>query len=288
MAPLGMLRPRPSGPNSLTASPARMHITCVAVGVVNQQSLNRRNRQDGTTWTTLDQPTVIFLTLRFVFNVHTCVAVGIASAGGATSICNTADFTSWQPPLDPFRISANSSRRCPNETTCIARRHELHSTPYAVGTSNNGSTWSSQSPPANAIDLTGISCSAAEDCVAVGSTGNTGAGSTIMGTTTGGLSWTSQNAPAGTGQLNSVSCPTTADCFAVGRQLGSGLGQRGYAWSSTVDPSRRSVASMPSHVQRPRTALRSGSASSAALSSSAPSTRVRAGPSESFRLESAF
>ena len=75
---------------------------------------------------------------------------------------------------------------CPSETTCIAVGTNLSSTPYVVGTSNNGSTWSLQSPPSNAVDLTGISCSAAEDCVAVGNTGNLGAGSTIMSTTTGG------------------------------------------------------------------------------------------------------
>ena len=97
--------------------------------------------------------------------------------------------------------------QCDGPTTCIAVGTNLTSNPYVIGTSNNGTTWTAQHVPDNAVDLTGISCSTAEDCVAVGNSGNTAAGSTIMSTISGGSSWTQQVPPDGTSQLKSVACP---------------------------------------------------------------------------------
>ena len=122
--------------------------------------------------------------------------------------------------------------------TCIAVGTNLSSTPYVIGTSNNGSTWSAQIPPPNAVDLTGISCSGAVDCIAVGNNGNMGAGSTIMGTTNGGLSWVAQNPPSGTSRLNAVSCPSTADCFAAGVDSVLTSVNAGYAWSAAIVPAQ--------------------------------------------------
>ncbi len=113
----------------------------------------------------------------------------------------------------------------------------LDSTPYAIGTSNNGSSWSRQHPPPNAVDLTGISCSSYVDCIAVGSSGNPGAGSTIMGTITGGLSWTAQNPPPGIGTVNAVSCPSPADCFAAGVDAVLSTQNAGHAWAPEPIPS---------------------------------------------------
>ena len=133
---------------------------------------------------------------------------------------------------------------------------------------------------ANAVDLTGISCSDAEDCVAVGNTGNLGAGSTIMGTTTAGLSWTAQNPPPGTSRLSSVSCPSTADCFAVGVNSVLASVNEGYAWSPQTDSFRRHRPERHFVRRRRPTARRWGSASSGARSSSGPSTRARHWTSE--------
>ena len=74
-----------------------------------------------------------------------------------------------------------NSVACPDETTCIAVGTNLDSASYVIGTSNNGSTWSLQGTPPTAVDLTGISCSAPEDCIAVGNSGNTGAGQPLWG-----------------------------------------------------------------------------------------------------------
>ena len=105
-----------------------------------------------------------------------------------------------------------------------------------IGTLNNGSTWSLQSPPANAVDVTGISCANAADCIAVGNNGNNGAGSTIMATTNGGAAWTAEMPPAGISRLSSVSCPSTADCFAAGDTTVLTSTNAGYAWRAQSIP----------------------------------------------------
>ena len=132
---------------------------------------------------------------------------------------------------------------CPLATTCIAVGTNLSSTPYVVETSNNGDTWSLQTPPSNAVDLTGISCSAPEDCVAVGNTGNLGAGSTIMTTTTGGLSWTAQSPPSGTSRLEFGVVPDHRRLLRSGSRLCPCVGQRRSCLEPTID-SRQDVAGL--------------------------------------------
>ena len=156
--------------------------------------------------------------------------------GGRGDLCCDYQFLDVADnQLDSFWGSAPAVV-CPVETTCVGVGSNLSSTPYAVGTSNSGSSWTSQSPPSNAVHLTGVACSAAEDCVAVGDNGNPGAGSTIMTTTTGGLSWSMQLPPNGTSQLSPVSCPATSVCFGVGVSSVMLSVNRGYAWSEQSIP----------------------------------------------------
>jgi photosystem II stability/assembly factor-like uncharacterized protein len=79
-------------------------------------------------------------------------------------------------------------------------------------TSNGGRTWRQQLLPAISTTLSGVSCPAAQDCVAVGSQGSGTAA--IFTTTNGGSTWTAQT--TGATDLWAVSCPTTSDCWAVG------------------------------------------------------------------------
>ena len=154
--------------------------------------------------------------------------------------CHVSEHSERSQLVD-FRTSIPVGKQlnsviCEASETCIAVGTNLSSVPYVIGTSNNGATWSAQDPPSNAVDLTGISCSSAYDCIAVGNSGNTGAGSTIMGTTTGGLSWTSQAPPRGVSGLNAISCPSTADCFAAGVSSVLTSVNAGYAWSAQTVP----------------------------------------------------
>jgi photosystem II stability/assembly factor-like uncharacterized protein len=129
-----------------------------------------------------------------------------------------------------------NSLSCPNTATCIGVGSTLSSTPYVIITNDDGAIWTSQTPPADEIDVTGISCSSLFDCVAVGYTGNNGAGSTIMSTTTGGTSWAQDVPPPGISMLTSASCPTVGDCFAAG--VNTVLLTGGDAYSSAVYSSR--------------------------------------------------
>ena len=197
----------------------------------------------------------------------TCVAVGVASGGGATSL-TTTDFSTWQPTASiPSGSQLSSivlpeSRRPASPSARTSVRPPTSSAPRTTGRHGH-----SRARRANAVDLTGISCSDSEDCVAVGNTGNLGAGSTIMGTTTGGLSWTAQTPPPGTSQLSSVSCPTTVDCFAVGvNSVLASVNGATHGARSRFPPT--SPASTPFRVRRHPTARRWGSASSGAPSSS--------------------
>ena len=212
-------------------------ITCIAVGSLTTYAVDRRHSR-WSSWTMLDQPPVTSLTSRFMRRDQTYVPWRVATAGGGATSTEHGRLTDldYDAPRSRSERSSNAVA-CPNATTCIAVGTNLSSTPYVVGTSNNGSTWSLQTPPTNAVDLTGISCSAAEDCIAVGNTGNLGAGSTIMGTTTGGLSWTAQTPPPGTSRLGSVSCPSTAECFAVGVDSVLASFNEGYAWTAQAIPS---------------------------------------------------
>ncbi len=226
----------PAGLDSLSSVSCPGVNTCLAVGFANSVP-SIVGTQDGTTWTTLEQPAASSLSSISCAKATNCVASGIALGGGGTSL-RTVDLSTWTAPtLIPTGTQLNSLA-CPIETTCIAVGTNLSSTPYVVGTSNNGSTWSSQSAPSNAIDLTGISCATAVDCIAVGNSGNTGAGSTIMGTTTGGLSWVVQNPPPGASRLNADLMSEQSQLFRCWNQHGPGLVNAGYAWNPEVIPTQ--------------------------------------------------
>ncbi len=148
-------------------------------------------------------------------------------------------FTTWGPhELNPDAARAWRHRLSKRERQCIATGTNLDSTPYVIRNFQQRiHVGLAQSPPPNAVDVTGISCSSLLDCVAVGDSGNIGAGSTIMNTNSGGLAWTNQTPPAGTSRLLSASCPTTAICFAAGIHTVLFSSNAGYAWNAQGVPS---------------------------------------------------
>ena len=141
------------------------------------------------------------------------------------------------PPSDPNRVQQQLNRRLLRATTL--HRSRLQSQLHSIRHLHSNSA---QPGPLRAhLQTPSISPESRArthgDCIAVGSTGNNGAGSTIMGTTTGGLSWTPQTPPSGTSTLKSVSCPSTADCFAAGVDSVLISRNAGYAWAAQAIPS---------------------------------------------------
>ena len=193
----------PTGTDGLFSVSCPNAITCAAVGDVGGLPAIIGTTNGGT-WSTIGHPSVSYLALISCAGATNCVVVGVASGGQGTSL-TTTDFSNWATTSSIPAGSQLNAITCVNITTCTAVGTNLNTTSYVIGTSNNGQTWSSQTVPANAVDVTGISCSAPGACVAVGNTGNLGAGSTIMSTTTGGLSWSASRHPLE--RVASGACP---------------------------------------------------------------------------------
>jgi hypothetical protein len=112
----------------------------------------------------------------------------------------------------------------------------------------NGSAWHIQSTPnpagATGSELTGVSCTTARDCIAVGDYGNAGAASLTLAERWNGTAWHIQSTPNPTGAtislLNAVSCSAATACTAVGWDYTHGLtlAERwnGNAWQIQTTP----------------------------------------------------
>ena len=87
-----------------------------------------------------------------------------------------------------------------------------------MGTTNGGSTWTSQEPPAAVDGLFAVACPSTTVCEAGGYTGGSVQfGSSIMiGSTNGGATWTTQTLPSDIGNdISDIVCPSTMVCEAV-------------------------------------------------------------------------
>ena len=115
---------------------------------------------DGSTWTSLDQPSVTSLS-----SVSCSVGSTLRRCRASPRVAvHVSEHNEWRQLVDLYHFDSSwqttEAISClRTETTCIAVGTNLSSTPYVIGTSNNGATWSAQIPPPNAVDLTGISCS---------------------------------------------------------------------------------------------------------------------------------
>ncbi|HEX4059880.1 MAG TPA: hypothetical protein VHY58_02570 [Streptosporangiaceae bacterium] len=91
----------------------------------------------------------------------------------------------------------------------------------------DGSAWTVQTSPnpsgANFSDLTGVSCSSATSCTAVGDYTLSGSGSMPLAEHWDGSTWALQSVPSPSGAISSfldaVSCPSATSCTAVGNSL---------------------------------------------------------------------
>jgi len=92
----------------------------------------------------------------------------------------------------------------------------LSATPRWSPPPTGGSTWSTDTLPSSAQDVTSISCPTTSDCLALGFEVD---GFDVFATTDGGSTWTAESLPSGASDLNSISCPTNSDCWAAGTSL---------------------------------------------------------------------
>ena len=183
---------------------------------------------------------------------------GLAVALPAPSVA-AASASAWrvQPTPNPTVPGGGGmgSVSCFSATTCVAVGNALNSA--AVGTAvalvRDGTRWRLQTAPApagaTASGLSGVSCTAADACTAVGAyTSRTGR-VLSMAEQWNGTSWRLQAipSPAGTGnsRLFTISCTAASACTAVGEYFSSSAGAtlplaerwNGSRWAIQATPS---------------------------------------------------
>ena len=173
----------------------------------------------------------------------TCIAVGAdtpAHGHAQVGLAEQWNGSTWTMLPTPAAFPPLQSVSCATATACMAVGDT------GAGGSNapvaeqwNGTTWTAETVPlpaaggASGTTLTGISCTAANACVAVGSAGENGDSAVWNGS-----SWTAE--PTGAAPLSAVSCVSASDCEAVGAGPGPGAVAElwnGSSWSPQTVPS---------------------------------------------------
>jgi hypothetical protein len=173
----------------------------------------------------------------------TCIAVGADIPAGSHAQVGVAEEwngSTWTTLPTPAAFPSLDSVSCSSATACMAvGDNGAGSSNTPVAEQWNGSTWTAETIPALGVGdasgatLTGISCTAANACVAVGSAGDSGDSAVWNG-----ASWTAE--PTGSGSLSVVSCVSASDCEAVGAGPGpSSVAElwNGSSWSPQTVPS---------------------------------------------------
>lgn len=103
-----------------------------------------------------------------------------------------------------------------------------------IATTDGGARWRTQVIPPTVGYLSGIACSDAHDCTAVGQAAPNGQ-AVIIATTDGGATWTQVPTPPGILDLSAVSCQSDHQCIAIGSTAGGDVAlvsaSTGSAWT---------------------------------------------------------
>jgi hypothetical protein len=161
-----------------------------------------------------------------------CVAVGsYYTAAGSTALAETWNGATWtiaRPPEPKGSVTGELIKvSCPSAAYCVAvGTYGSNTAEFPLADVWNGKSWARTpaQPPASAkhgADLTGVSCTSAESCVAVGAGGGGGdAGVASFAEFWNGKSWSAGTIswPKGVSQpfLVAVSCGSASRCVAVG------------------------------------------------------------------------
>ncbi|MGA2010304.1 MAG: hypothetical protein ABSH51_07200 [Solirubrobacteraceae bacterium] len=275
--------PLPTGRGMLASVSCASATDCIAVGesaYAQLSAASRASAQDtipgpylyqplaeqwnGTGWTVLPMPALSDLSTGGLISVScpsttACVAVGgYDTSAGATVLLasrwNGADWTDQALPSAANSTPTLDSVSCTGRaaTACIAVGGDADQATVPIAEMFNGTTWSLAPPVTVAADndvvLSGVSCTSAGACIAVGSTGNQGLAvtSAALAEHWDGSAWSVLPTPASPAgdftQLTAVSCRYATVCTAVGRldnEYSTAQRWNGRAWSTqtTTNPS---------------------------------------------------
>ena len=224
---------------------------CIATGITGDSpAMTAAEVYDGTSWSPAtsfaSEPTVGGLVAVSCASATSCTAVGdgVATGGGASTLAETFNGTTWTVDSTPDPSAAASGGysltavSCPTTSMCTAIG-SYTSGPDAISfiETDTASTWVLASTPDLQPDfsLSSVSCATATACTAVGieSFPHTPEPSTGLVDTYDGTTWTVQSEPPAT-PLWPVSCTSASNCAAGGRN-GTVTTWDGTSWSTPQD-----------------------------------------------------
>lgn len=195
---------------------------------------------NGTAWTTTTTPSPsgassTELTSVACLSSTSCRAVGIYVASTVTKAYALSwNGTTWSVQTMPVPSGASATRifgvACVTSTNCRAVGSYVASgVTKNLSMAWNGSAWSVTTTPipsgATSSELSGIACTGASDCRAVGSYVDSGGLTKTLAMTWNGTSWTIATTPNPSGakesKLADISCLSTTFCLAVGKTVNS-------------------------------------------------------------------
>jgi hypothetical protein len=240
---------------------------------------------NGTAWSIVPSPNPGAGTGNFLFGVS-CVTAAFCAAVGHYGPPSTAkenpiteiwNGSTWSVAPNPPKLhnADLESVSCISATACIAAGSHRRIAPPARGTlieSWNGSSWSVvPSPNAGTDDrnsLSGVSCTSATACTAVGTYFDTGLAPPAQQTlieSWNGSSWSVVPSPdPGTGDdnfLNGVSCASPASCNAVGTAFSGSIADavieawNGTTWSAVPSLVSKNIDTILSGVSCPSVSM---------------------------------
>ena len=179
-----------------------------------------------------------------------CTAVGSTPGKTADTGANLAEVwngTRWRVQAVPAPRGSTSSLlsgvSCTSPSACTAvGNYSTASGPVlAMAARWNGSRWAIQSVPrpagASSDDLTGVSCSAARACTAVGYQDDGSAGTRLFAAAWNGTTWHIQTVPlphaSPGGMLAAVSCTSPRACTATGANFTGTAPTLAVRWNGT-------------------------------------------------------
>jgi len=235
------VQPTPAGRGgSLAAISCTGASTCTAVGATSNvagSTVALAEQWNGVNWTIVATPGIpgapyTVLSAVSCSAATACTAVGSDTAPGFGALAERWNGSSWA--LQSMATPADGEEgfvlgvACPSSTACVAAGDYINSSFSTVTLAEvwNGTAWSQQPSPSPAggyiLQMTGLSCSSASACTAVGWT-QLGA----MVLRFNGSSWQLEPTPAPTGPqfvtptLNGVSCASASSCVSVGGFTGT-------------------------------------------------------------------
>jgi hypothetical protein len=253
--------PNPSGAqgSSLSGVSCTSATACTAVGgshstrvpgdrTTSGIEVTLAERWNGTSWAIQSTPTPsqapkdTSLEAISCTSATACTAVG---SGKGQALAERWNGIAWAIQLVPkptgARASSLSGISCTSATACSAVGSYINSDGDKLTLAErwNGTTWTIKSTPnpsgAQPSELTGVSCTSATACTAVG--GSRSAGTEVtLAERWNGTGWSIQSTPEPSGaqssELSGVSCSSATACTAVGHSSGS-LAERwnGSTWA---------------------------------------------------------